>query len=437
MPTPEIMIEPRPAPGRRAPERPVAPKPEQRPVPPSPPVALDLDAPKKPRRWRRIAGWLLLILLVWCGWAAYALYDLSSALDNDDAVALERRIDWTSVRQGLRDDLRVMLGSRRLGENAPTSTVEPLTTQRAVVELVRSARLTERGWDVAPAAAEGKSGRGLELLRIRYAFFTGGPFAFRVDLRPNSDTVKRPMVLLFRWAGDWQLTRVFLPGDAFGNTPPASTPAAAQQAAPAAAPQPAPAPLPKSAPPGAQKAILYEEDPSTPAGKSYSGWVTWRTEPATGANAGDNTIVAQVVLPDRPLSMTMTFLRNLDRSLPASHTIEVKFDIPADAPTKGILDVVGVMMKPNEEVSGQQLAGTRVKVSNDFFLMGLSAIELDVQHNMQVLKDRPWLGVPFVYNNNSRAVLSIEKGEAGSKIIADEIARWAAAPAAAATGSQR
>ncbi|MBX9823694.1 MAG: DUF2939 domain-containing protein [Xanthobacteraceae bacterium] len=423
MPTPEIMIEPRTVPGKRAPERPAAPMPDRRPVPPAPEKPFEPDAPRRPRRWRRIAGWLLLIVLVWCGWAAYALYDLLSALDNEDALALERRIDWTSVRQGLREDLRVMLGSRRLGENAPERTVEPLATQRAVIELVRSARLTDRGWDAAPAAAEGKTGRGLELLRISYAFFTGGPFAFRVDLRPNSDTVKRPMVLLFRWTGDWQLTRVFLPTDAFGNAPAAPP----QQAAPVAPQAAAPAPLPKNAPPGAQKAILYEEDPSTPAGKSYTGWVTWRTEPGTGANAGDNTIVAQVVLPDRPLSMTMTFLRNLDRALPASHTIEVKFDIPPDSSTKGILDVVGVMMKPNEEVSGQQLAGTRVKVSNDFFLMGLSAIELDVQHNMQVLKDRPWLGVPFVYSNNSRAVLSIEKGEAGSKIIADEIARWSAA----------
>ena len=429
MPTPEIMIEPRPAPGKRAPERPAAPAPDRRPVPPAPAVALEPDAPKKPRRWRRVAGWLLLIVLVWCGWAAYALYDLSSALDNEDAVALERRIDWTSVRQGLREDLRVMLGSTRLGEAAPERTVEPLSTRRAVIALIRSARLTDRGWDTVPPGPDGKSGRGLELLRIRYAFFTGGPFTFRVDLRPNSDTVKRPMVLLLRWAGDWQLTRVFLPADAFGNAPPA--PVAAQQTAPAA-PQTASTPLPKNAPPGAQKAILYEEDPSTPTGKSYSGWVAWRTQPGTGANAGDNSIVAQVVLPDRPLSMTMTLLRNLDRSLPASHTIEVKFDIPADSPTQGILDVVGVMMKPNEEVSGQQLAGTRVKVAKDFFLMGLSAIELDVQHNMQVLKDRPWLGIPFVYNSNSRAVLSIEKGDTGSKIIADEIARWTAAGNAAA-----
>jgi hypothetical protein len=432
MPTPEIMIEPRPKPGRRIPERPLAPERESRPVPPPPP---EPEARKKPRRLWRVLGWMALITVFWCGWALYALYDLSSALDNEDAVALERRIDWGSVRQGLREDLRIMLGSSRFGEAAPNSTVDPLSTQRAVVALIRAARLNERGWEIPQPGQNGPASRGFELLRIRYAFFTGGPFAFRVDLRPDSDTVKRPLVLLFRWSGDWRLTRVFLPSDAFGNTSPAAAtaPQAAPQAAatpPAAAPAaPAasrPASVPQTAPPGSQKAILYEEDSSDPNGKSYTGWVTWRTEPGTGANAGDNTIVAQVVLPDRPLSMTMSFLRNLDRSLPASHTIEVKFDIPPDAPTKGILDVVGVMMKPNEEVSGQQLAGTRVKVSNDFFLMGLSAIELDVQHNMQVLKDRPWLGIPFVYNSNNRAVLSIEKGETGGKIIADEIARWTA-----------
>jgi hypothetical protein len=425
MPTPEIMIEPRPAPGRRAPERPLVPE-RSSAVPPPPPEAA---AVKKPRRWWRALGWVALIAAFWCGWALYALYDLSSALDSEDAVALERRIDWASVRQGLREDLRVMLGSSRFGEAAPNSTVDPLSTQRAVVALIRAARLNERGWEIAQPGQNGPAARGFELLRIRYAFFTGGPFAFRVDLRPDSDTVKRPLVLLFRWSGDWRLTRVFLPGDAFGNTPPAA--AAAPQAAPqTATTAPAasrPAPVPQTAPPGSQKAILYEEDTSDPNGKSYTGWVSWRTEPGTGANAGENAVVAQVTLPGRPLTMTLMIQRNVDRSLPASHIIEVKFDVPPDSPTQGILDVIGVMMKPNEEVSGQQLAGNRVKVSKDFFLMGLSAIELDVQHNMQVLKDRPWLGLPFVYNNNNRAVLSIEKGEAGGKIVADEIARWMAA----------
>lgn len=399
---------------------------------------------KPPRRWLRTLGWLALIVVLWSAWPLYALYDLSSALDTEDAVGLERRIDSVSVRQGLRDDLRVMLGSARLGEIAPDRTVDPLITQRAIVALIRSVRLNDRGWDM-----EGRPGRGFDLFRIRYAFFTGGPFAFRVDLKPDTDSVRRPLVLLFRWAGDWRLTRVFLPGDAFGNTPPAPVAPAPQASAEpqAAAPStsaPAPAEAPAAAktppPPGAQRVMLYEEDPSDPNGKSYPGWAVWRVEP--GQSPTDAAIICQIAVPDRPLAVTLTIRRNLDRSLPASHTVDVKFDIPSNSPTQGVLDVAGIMMKPNEEASGQQLSGTRVKVSKDVFLVGLSAIEFDAQQNLQILKDRPWLGIPFVYGNSNRAVLSVEKGETGSKIINETLAQWgptaaAPAPAPEARGQRR
>jgi hypothetical protein len=420
------MIEPRPVPGRRMPER--------RSEPPRPPPAAPVPA-KKPRRWLRRIGWLFLLVVLWCGWASYAIYDLSSSLDNEDAVGLERRVDWTRVREGLRDDLRVMLGSPSSGELAADPTVDPLLTQRAIVALVRSARLNERGWEMDP-----RPGRGFDLLRIRYAFFTGGPFAFRVDLKPDSDSAKRPLVLLFRWTGDWRLTRVFLPGDAFGNTPPAPVAQTAQPAAPAAPSASAPAPVPAQTaaktppPPGAQRVMLYEEDSTDPNGKSYQGWVVWRAEPSTTGNPADAAIICQVAIPDRPMAVTLTMRRNTDGGLPASHTIDVKFDIPANSPTQGVLDVAGVMMKPNEEASGQQLAGTRVKVSKDIFLVGLSAIDLDVQQNMQILKDRPWIGIPFVYGAGQRAVMSIEKGETGSKIINDTVAQWTP-PAPAATAA--
>jgi len=386
-------------------------------------------ARKPRRRWLRTLGWLALIAALWFAWPLYALYDLSSALDSEDAVGLERRIDWVSVRQGLRDDLRVMLGSSRLGELAPDRTVDPLITQRAIVALVRSVRLTDRGWDM-----EGRPGRGFDLLRIRYAFFTGGPFAFRVDLKPDTDNVRRPLVLLFRWTGDWRLTRVFLPGDAFGNTPPTPvSPAPQASAAPEPAAPASPAPAAAKPPPDSQRVMLYEEDPSDPNGKSYQGWVVWRADPSQSGNPGDAAIIGQIAVPDRPMAVTLTIRRNLDRSLPASHTVDVKFDIPANSPTQGVLDVAGIMMKPNEEASGQQLSGTRVKVAKDVFLVGLSAIEFDTQQNMQILKDRPWLGVPFVYGNSNRAVLSIEKGETGSKIVNDTLALWGptAAPAPA------
>jgi len=403
MPSPEIMIEPRPVPGRRTPER--------RPEPPRPPPA---PVPvKKPRRWLRRLGWLCLVALFWCGWAGYALYDLSSSLNNEDAVGLERRIDWVPVREGLREDLRVMLGSRRPGEPAPDSVVNPLTTQRSIVALIRSTRLNDRGWEM-----EARPGRGVDLLRIRYAFFSGGPFAFRVDLRPDSDSVKRPLVLLFRWSGDWRLIRAFLPGDAFGNTASAPSPTATPSPSPSAS-----APSPR--PPDAQRVMLYEEDPTNPDGMSYQGWAVWRIDPGASSDAADAAIICQVALPDRPMAVTLAIRRNTDRGLPASHTIDLKFDIPPGSPTQGVLDVAGIMMKPNEESSGQQLAANRVKVSKDVFLIGLSAIDLDVQQNMQILKDRPWIGVPFVYGSGHRAVLAIEKGETGTKIINEMLARWA------------
>ena len=36
----------------------------------------------------------------------------------------------------------------------------------------------------------------------------------------------------------------------------------------------------------------------------------------------------------------------------------------------------------------------------------------------------PWIGIPFVYNNRSRALLAIEKGKTGEKSIADALAQW-------------
>ena len=183
--------------------------------------------------------------------------------------------------------------------------------------------------------------------------------------------------------------------------------------------------------------MLYEEDPSDPKGKRYAGSAIWRTEdlPPVAGGASEFAVTAHVSVPERSLSMTIAIRRNLDQTLPASHTIELKIDLPPDSATGGIQDVLGIRMKPNEEAAGQQLSGSRVKVSNDFYLIGLSAIDVDVRHNMDLLTGQPWFGVPFVYNNRSRAVLVIEKGPAGEKSIADALARWA--KTAVAEGASR
>ena len=59
-----------------------------------------------------------------------------------------------------------------------------------------------------------------------------------------------------------------------------------------------------------------------------------------------------------------------------------------------------------------------------FFLIGLSALETDMQRNIQLLKERAWFDIPLVYANNRRAILAMEKGTPGERAFNDAFAAW-------------
>jgi hypothetical protein len=176
----------------------------------------------------------------------------------------------------------------------------------------------------------------------------------------------------------------------------------------------------------AQRVVLYEEDPADPAGKRYIGSAIWRTEtitPSPGA-APDLAVRADLEIPERRITMTFSLRRNTDQTLPASHTIEITFNLPADFPFGGIQNVPGILMKQAEQTRGAPLAGLAVKVTSGFFLVGLSAVEADMQRNLQLLKERAWFDIPIVYNNGRRAILALEKGNPGEKAFTDAFAAW-------------
>jgi hypothetical protein len=176
----------------------------------------------------------------------------------------------------------------------------------------------------------------------------------------------------------------------------------------------------------AQKVVLYDEDPNDPAGKRYVGSALWRTEtvsPGPGL-APELAVRADVEIPERQLRMTWSFRRNTDKALPASHTIEIMFTLGADFPEGGIGNVPGVLMKQSESARGSPLAGLAVKVTNGYFLIGLSAVDVDVQHNIELLKDRDWFDIPVVYTSGKRAILAIEKGTPGARAFDEAFRAW-------------
>jgi hypothetical protein len=186
------------------------------------------------------------------------------------------------------------------------------------------------------------------------------------------------------------------------------------------------APQPSGAPGVGQRVVLYEEDPDDPQGKRLLGSAVWRTEmmaPAPGRPA-ELAVRADIEIPERKMTMTWTLRRNADASLPASHTIEIMFNLPQDAPSGGVQNVPGVLMKQAEQTRGVPLAGLAVKVTPGFFLIGLSAIESDMQRNIQLLKERSWFDIPMVYANNRRAILAMEKGTPGERAFNEAFAVW-------------
>jgi hypothetical protein len=175
-----------------------------------------------------------------------------------------------------------------------------------------------------------------------------------------------------------------------------------------------------------QRAVLYEEDASTPQGRQFAGSAVWRTEtvsPAPGRPA-EPAIHADIKIPERGMIVTWSLRRNSDPALPASHVIEINFKLPSNFPDGGIASVPGFLAKDTEQSRGQPLKGLSVKVSNGFFMIGLSAVDADQQRNLQLLKDEGWFDMPLYYTDGERAIVAVQKGRTGARVFTDAFAAW-------------
>jgi hypothetical protein len=177
-----------------------------------------------------------------------------------------------------------------------------------------------------------------------------------------------------------------------------------------------------------QRAVLYEEDPDEPKGRQFDGstaWTVGRERVGTDISRRTATVLrAKIIIPDRGFTLQWSMQRNIDKSLPATHTVELEFELPRNYQHGGIQNVPGMLAKPAETARGMPLAGMSVKVRSGYFMIGLSAVETESRRNIMLLKERPWLDIPIVYTDGRRAILAIEKGETGERALSEAFAAW-------------
>lgn len=207
-----------------------------------------------------------------------------------------------------------------------------------------------------------------------------------------------------------------------GTTPAVVPPA--DGTTPAAA---APAVTPAAIPIG-QKAIFYEEKTGTEAGTADQGAVVWsEVQDSPGLDQPPEAAIrGEITIPDKGIKVKLTIKRNVDKSLPASHIIEMLFTTPADFAGGAIENVQRVALKDTEQAPGSPLIGVPASFGDGFFLVALTDEKTAIDTNLTLLKRQDWIDVPVSYRSGRRALLSFEKGLAGDKVFQDVFKAWEA-----------
>jgi hypothetical protein len=173
------------------------------------------------------------------------------------------------------------------------------------------------------------------------------------------------------------------------------------------------------------QALLVEEGRQGASMTSLGGNVDWTLLDDPEAPEGAQKVIRGMVqIPDKGMSLTLAIRRNLDPELPATHTVELFFDLPADFENGGIAGVAGLIMKATPQSTGQPLIGAVVPVTDDFYLLGLSESSFDRARNIDEMKRRNFIDIPIAYADESRAILSVAKGESGSEVFAQAFEAW-------------
>ncbi len=167
-----------------------------------------------------------------------------------------------------------------------------------------------------------------------------------------------------------------------------------------------------------QRAIYYYQGSEGQPGQANEGSATWAEITKDNRPA----IQATLKIPERGVTVTVTIYKNFDTSLPASHLVEVQFyGALSDSPVQR---VPALVLKQTEQARGQPLAGAAVPVTNELFWIALSSDEADVASNVQLLREGSWFDIPILFNDQTRALITFEKGIPGDKVFETVMASW-------------
>jgi hypothetical protein len=173
---------------------------------------------------------------------------------------------------------------------------------------------------------------------------------------------------------------------------------------------------------GSQSLLLEASATGTTGAVPFSGTVEWRE----GVDElGLPTLIGHASIPARNLGVDVTIRKNSDPSLPASHLMEVDFQVSDTFIGGTVANLPGVLLKDQELVPGTPLVGASARVVGNSFLFALSATPADATTNTDLLENRKWMDLAVVYGTGRNAIITLEKDDDAQALFDKVFTAWA------------
>ena len=172
--------------------------------------------------------------------------------------------------------------------------------------------------------------------------------------------------------------------------------------------------------PGGPSAALVTEPVNATGSIAFSGTATWQV-----TNSGqDPAILADLTIPVEGTHISLTFSKNTDQTLPASHIIEVALSALPGSRAGPVAKIGNLVAKRSRDAAGAPLAATVVAVDKTVFWIVLSQFPANRSFNLRALAESPFFALPVTYASGRNALVTFAKGSAGEAVFKKVLAAW-------------
>ncbi len=176
-----------------------------------------------------------------------------------------------------------------------------------------------------------------------------------------------------------------------------------------------------------QRAALLVDAPDEPQRvRTYVGNVVWRLDNVSRGPGQPLAIGvrAEIDMPDAKLKAVILLQKNTDETLPASHTMEVRFMPTEGGPIPGVSQISTPQMRKEDTPAGDALTGVPAPILRNYFLVGLTRGDAAASRNIDLIRTRGWIDIPMLLSDQRIAKLTFEKGAAGERVINEAFEAW-------------